>query len=52
MSEPQYRSDDLEDVAELLRRAAEYAADHDDEIVAAELRQAAVVVDAEVTADE
>ena len=48
MSEPQYQSDDLEDVVRLLLRAAEYASDHGDETVAAELRQGAVVVDAEV----
>jgi acyl-CoA reductase-like NAD-dependent aldehyde dehydrogenase len=48
MTEPQYRSDDLEDVAELLRRAAEYATDHDDDIVAAELRDGAAVVESEV----
>jgi len=51
MTEPQYQSDDLEDVAELLRRAAEYATDHDDDIVAAELRDGAGVVESEV-ADE
>lgn len=51
MTEPQYQSDDLEDVAELLRRAAEYAAGHDDDIVAAELRDGAGVVESEV-ADE
>ena len=48
MTEPQYQSDDLEDVAELLRRAAEYETDRDDDIGAAELRDGDAVVESEV----
>jgi len=50
--EPVYETDDLADAAELLRRAAEYAIENGDPVMAAELREAAAVVDAEVAGDE
>jgi len=49
---PQFECDDLDDVHQLLERAANYheAAGH--EVIAAELRQGARVVAAEVADDE
>ena len=49
---PEFESEDLADVAELLRRAANWHEAAHNETIAAELRAGAAVVDAEVAADE
>ena len=48
-ADPEFMADDLDDVSELLRRAAEYAAAQGDATIAAELRRGATVVNAEVS---
>jgi hypothetical protein len=48
----QFECEDLDDVHELLERAANYHAAAHHEVIAAELRQGARVVAAEVAGDE
>jgi len=47
-ADPEFMAENLGDVRELLRRAAEYADANGDVVVAAELRRGAAVVDSEV----
>ena len=47
-ADPEFMADDLDDVSELLRRAAEYADAQGDATIAAELRRGAAVLNSEV----
>jgi len=47
-ADPEFVAEDLADVRELLRRAAEYADANGDATIAAELRRGAAVLDSEV----
>jgi hypothetical protein len=51
--QPVYQTGSMEDVAEILRRASNFAAEtHKGEVVAAELREAAAFVEQEELDDE
>jgi len=51
-AEPQFVAEDLADVRELLRRAGNYHEHAGDDVIAAELRRGAAVVEEEVSDDD